>query len=179
MSLFPWRRPKRLSEPPMFPSGDLEGRVIRTGERLSLALFGAVLPPDEYLRRFYPGAPIPPLSQSVATARPLVASVNGGNWIARCDCGGRGVPSPGGIVFAETPVVFCLRCRNGGTGRGWRPVTLPPSRARAQIERVLLCRANAADQNWEPGESIGDLLDQNRVHGDPIPEVPNGLRNPD
>lgn len=170
MSLFPWRRPKRLSAPPTFPSGDLEGRVIRTGERLSLALFGAVLPPDEYLRRFSPGAPIPPLSQTVVTARPLVASVNGGNWIARCDCGGRGVPSPGGIVFAETPVVFCLRCLNGSTGRGWRPVLLPLPGLMAAVERVLLCRPHAGDQNWEPGETVADLIAQNVEHGDPVPE---------
>ena len=175
----PWRRQKVLAEAPSFGAGDLGARTIRTGERLSLAMFGAVLPPDEYLRRFYPQAPIPPLSQTVATARPLVACVNAGNWIARCDCGGRGVPSPGGIVFAETPLVYCLRCLNGGTGRGWRPMLLPLPGLMAEIERVLLCRTSAADQNWEPGESIGDLLDQNRAHGDPIPEVPNGLRNPD
>lgn len=167
---FPWRREKVLSEPPTFPGGSLGETVIRTGERLSQAMFGAVLLPDEYLRRLYPGAPIPPLSETVATARPLVACVNGGNWIARCDCGGRGVPSPGGIVFAETPVVFCLRCLNGGTGRGWRPVLLPLPGLRAEIERVLVCRPHAGDQNWEPGETVADLIAQNVEHGDPVPE---------
>jgi hypothetical protein len=179
----PWRRrDEPLTAAPALFAGDRlpppVERAIRTGERLSLALFGSVLPPDEYLQRFYPGAPIPPLGQVVATATPLLGRVNGGNWIASCDCGGRGLPAPGGVVFVETPLVWCLRCLNGGTGRGWRPVVVPREGEREQIERILLCRPNVADQNWEPAESVADLLAQNVAHGDPVPEVRNGLRHP-
>lgn len=179
MSLFPWRRQKRLMTPPSFGGPAQSENLIRTGERLSRALFGEQLTPDEYLRRLYPKAQIPPLSQVVATARPLVARVNNGNWIVSCECGARGVPSPGCLVFTDTPLVFDVRCGNASTGRGWRPVILPPVSEREQIERVLLCRPNALDQNWEPGESIETLLRENREHGDPVPGVRNGLRHAD
>lgn len=145
--------------------------MIFDGERLSEQLLGERLGPAEYLQRAFPAAQIPPLDHCVLTASPLTARVNHGVWIASCPCGAKGEPTPGGVVFAEAPLVFCLRCGNQATGHGWRPVVVPTETVRNQIEMVLDCRPNVADQNWEPDETIDDLLEQNRAHGDPLPDL--------
>lgn len=145
--------------------------MILDGERLTREMFGERLDPREHLIRLYPDVAerIPPLGHVVATAAPLVARVNHGVWIAPCPCGARGTPSPGGVVFFDTPLVCCARCGNQGVGGGWRRVEIPPENERALIEMVLLCRPNVEDRNWEPGESVADLIAQNAAHGDPVP----------
>jgi hypothetical protein len=123
-----------------------------------------------YLLAFYPDAPIPPTDHVVLTATPLVARVNHGVWIASCDCGARGTPAPGCVVWLSAPLGFCVRCLNRGWGGGWRPLVVPEASERAAIEAVLVCRPKISDRNWEPGETIAVLADQNREHGDPLPE---------
>jgi hypothetical protein len=145
--------------------------MILDGAVLAERMFGERLDPREHLVRMYPNAPVPPLDYLVGTAAPLVGRVNHGIWIASCACGARGAPTPGGVVFLDQPVIWCLRCQNGGTGRGWRSVTVPPDEERRRIEAILLCRPNVEDRNWEPGETIADLLAQNAAHGDPVPDV--------
>lgn len=147
--------------------------MILDGERLTENLHGEQVDPREHLIRMYPPLAelAPPLDHVVLTARPLVARVNHGTWIASCECGARGVPTPGCVVFTGTLLGWCLRCRNGATGRGWRPILVPVEAIRHQIEAVLLCRPNVDDRNWEPGETIDDLLAQNREHGDPVPDL--------
>lgn len=127
--------------------------------------------PRAYLLAFYPKAPIPPLEHVVLTARPLVARINHGLWIASCDCGARGTPRPGCVVWLDIPLGFCLRCGNQGTGQGWRPIAVPPADERRAIEAVLACRPNVGDRNWEPGETFASLWRENVAHGDPIPEA--------
>jgi hypothetical protein len=146
--------------------------MILDGERLSQETYGEALDPREYLLRLYPdvAARVPPLDRVVLTAEPLVARVNHGVWIASCPCGARGTPAPGGVVFTATPLVCCARCGNQAAGRGWRTVALPDTPTRYRIEAILLCRPNAGDRNWEPGETLADLLAQNRDHGDPVPD---------
>lgn len=131
----------------------------------------------EYLLAFYPklADKIPPMDHVVRTARPMVAHVNSGIWKATCECGARTDlqkqrVAPGCVVWLSQPVGFCIRCGNQATGRGWRPVTVPPEAMRAEIEAILRCRPDGTTQNWEPSESIADLLTQNREHGDPTPE---------
>jgi hypothetical protein len=146
--------------------------MILDGGALSLAMFGERLDPRQYLTRMYPGAPVPALNQVVATAAPLTARVNHGIWIASCDCGAPRdkIPTPGGGVWLDAPMIWCLRCQNGGTGRGWRPVAVTDEQTRARIEAVLLCRPNVEDRNWEPSETVADLIAQNAAHGDPVPD---------
>lgn len=145
--------------------------MILTGERLAEALHGELVDPREHLARMYPqlADAVPPLDHVVLTATPLVARVNHGTWIASCDCGARGIPAPGCVVFVDKQLGWCARCGNQGSGHGWRPVQIPSADLRNQIEAVLLCRPNVGDRNWEPGESVADLIAQNQEHGDPIP----------
>lgn len=149
--------------------------MIADGAELSRRLFGETLDPRELLVRCYPTTLdlVPTLDRVVLTARPLVARVNRGLWIASCDCGAPRdkLPTPGGVVFLDRPFIWDLRCQNGGTGRGWRPVRLPPPDVIAAVEAVLLCRPRVEDRNWEPDETMTDLLAQNRAHGDPVPNL--------
>lgn len=150
--------------------------MIRDGSALARDLLGSDVDPRTYLVSFYPGLDhlVPPLDHVVLTARPLAARVNWGIWIASCDCGALSskVPAPGGVVFFDGPgaaLVWCVRCRNGSTGRGWRPVAGPPPAVRAAIEAVLVLRPNVEDRNWDPSETIADLVAQNVERGDPVP----------
>jgi len=41
---------------------------------------------------------------------------------------------------------------------------------REQIETILRLRSGIHHMNWNIGESMEDLIEQNREHGDPIPK---------
>jgi hypothetical protein len=127
--------------------------------------------PQAYLLACYPEASIPPISHVVMTAPPLVARVNHGRWIASCSCGARGLPTPGCIVFLGVLLGWCVRCNNGAWGGGWRMVQAPQLETRVQIEAVLEQRPRIEDRNWEPGETVADLIRENREHGDPVPDL--------
>lgn len=149
--------------------------IIIDAARISEAMSVPPKDPREYIERFYPKAPIPPIDHVVRTATPMVAKVNGGIWKALCECGMRtdlakSKVAPGCVVWLDQPLGFCMRCGNQAHGRGWRPVVVPDPVMRAQIEAILSCRPNIGDRNWEPSETIEDLVHQNREHGDPVPE---------
>lgn len=164
------RRAEQTTTPVAIPSHPtMYQDRIQNGEALALALFGRPLTPAEYLVRFHPELKAPPPDAIVRTASPLYGYVNAGKWIYACECGARGLPSPGGVVFMGYRFGWCPRCLNASTGRGWRPVVLPDDSTRRRIESVLLCRPDLATRNWEPSETVTDLVNQNLEHGDPIP----------
>jgi len=41
---------------------------------------------------------------------------------------------------------------------------------RSRIEEIVRHRARIADINWHPGETVADLIEQNKAHGDPLPK---------
>lgn len=139
--------------------------------RIASAMTTPVADPRAYLLAFYPQAPIPPISHVVRTARPMTARINHGLWIASCECGARGVPAPGCVVWISLPLGFCIRCLNRAWGGGWRPILLPPPDIRDEIERLLSLRAAVTDRNWSPDESIEDLIREQIEHGEPIWEA--------
>lgn len=145
--------------------------MILDAERIAERMTAMARDPREFLLSFYPEAPIPPLDHVVRTATPLVARVNGGVWIASCECGARGTPAPGSVVWLSQPLLWCVRCGNQAVGHGWRPVSVPSRWYRDEIEAVLDFRPNASDRNWEIHESISDLARQNIVAGDPVTEA--------
>lgn len=155
--------------------------MIVDGAAIGQAGFeGDVSDPRRYLLACYPAATIAPLDHVVLTAEPLVARVNHGVWIASCTCGAPprpdrpGMPNPGCVVFLEIPLGWCVRCGNRPWGGGWRRIIVPPPEQRRAIESVLELRPNVGDRNWEPGETLADLVAQNIEHGDPIPPPPDG-----
>lgn len=156
--------------------------MILDGAAMSREMFGRELSPREHLVQCYPKMAdvVPPLDHVVLTAVPLVARVNHGQWVASCDCGAPSkVPTPGGVVFLDRPLIWCVRCQNGSTGRGWRRAVVPIPATRQQIETVLMLRPNVGDRNWEPSETVDDLIAQNREHGDPVPDLAGPLIGPD
>lgn len=134
--------------------------------------------PRGYLLSFFPEARIPPIGRRDRRARPLAARVNHGVWIVACPCEQPGLPSPGMALWPSIPWMWCVRCRNHETRGKWRPVAVPPAEVRARIEAILLCRPGVSDRNWEPDETIAELIRQNVEHGDPVPEgIADGVRH--
>ncbi|MFZ5856789.1 MAG: hypothetical protein ACOYZ6_08160 [Chloroflexota bacterium] len=113
---------------------------------------------------------------------PVLAEVNHGQWIARCECGGAEAVDP-----AE-PIFYCFNCGNRKTKGRPRVVTFPDNIE--EIERILLERplkdgggANEIDRvfmarplvgvvdgmpvvmhrSWTPGESVEELRRQNEM----------------
>lgn len=111
---------------------------------------------------------------------PVLAEVNYGRWIARCECGGAEMVDP------DEPIFYCFSCGNGNTRGRPRAVTFPDNIE--EIERLLLERpleygggANEIDRvfmarplegvvdgqivvmhrSWKPGESLDELRRQN------------------
>lgn len=124
-----------------------------------------------YLLACYPKATIPPMSWHAPSAQPMIARVNHGIWIASCECGATGLPSPGCVVFLDTPWGWCVRCSNRLYDGFWRPVAIPDADTRRLIEAVLLCRQNQGNRNWLPDESVEMLMVENVVHGESVPDL--------
>jgi len=82
------------------------------------------------------------------------ARVNWGRWIVDC-------PSPfcqsALAVFPGTPAFTCEDCGADGEIQ-W------PAEVR-DISRLLAFRPNPMNRNWEPGETLHDLSDENVRHG--------------
>lgn len=98
-------------------------------------------------------APPPSLDQ-VAEGEPLAARVCHGWWIVDCpDCRGAD------FVWTDRPLQWCGSCGNAAVGGRWRRVVVPEGRS--EIEAALLARPDQTTQNWEPGESVADLLAEN------------------
>lgn len=94
---------------------------------------------------------------------PVLAFVDFGRWVAKCECGGLGYVDP------DTPIYFCVRCGNGGTGCA-RPVQFPANLDEIEemilmidvveqgggnaIERARLARPVdlSRPRNWYPGQ---------------------------
>lgn len=63
---------------------------------------------------------------------PVKAIVNGGRWVARCECGGQENVEP------DDPIFFCHECGNHVSGGKSRPVAFPPPGLRKKIESDLM-----------------------------------------
>jgi len=87
------------------------------------------------------------------------AEINHGRWIARCACGGAEDVSP-----AE-PVFYCLSCGNADNDGHVMTIEFPTAAAREAIEAALLKRLEMENRNWQPGESLDDLMGENKAHG--------------
>jgi len=83
---------------------------------------------------------------------PLVASINHGRWVARCDCG---------AGVAVEPTWEQARCFGCGTVHC--RIVLPADRE--AIEAVLLRRKQDAHRHWVPGvDTLDRLRAENQAH---------------
>jgi ribosomal protein L37AE/L43A len=128
------------------------------------------LQPEPYLvtvNRMYMGMGFGPLPEPTAgnTAGEVAARINHGRWLV--DCPGCNSAL---VVDLSEPVFMCVECANAANDGKWFQVTVPTNRAAIEIE--LLKRpmngrnpAEAVNRNWEPGETVATLRQENIDHG--------------
>jgi len=88
------------------------------------------------------------------------AEVNHGRWIITCPTAGCG----GAVVACKADMVFmCPYCANRDNNGSWYRVVFP--RDKAQIEAQLIKRPDARKRNWEIGETVTDLANENKARG--------------
>lgn len=93
-------------------------------------------------------------------AKPAVAYVNQGRWVADCPQRGCG----GALALVRRAVGFlCGNCLNVGVGHRYRPLMWP--RERDEIEDVMAVRLLPEESNWRAGDSVAALGDENEAHG--------------
>ena len=94
-----------------------------------------------------------------AIGPPVEARINQGRWLADCPfCSGAELIEP------ETPEFMCWSCGNAKNGGRFVVVSVPATRQREEIERLLSSRP-ADNQNWNPGEDMAFLVAENVLHG--------------
>lgn len=103
------------------------------------------------------GRTVPALT-SVDEASPLPASIERGNWVVQH-------PSGGGCeaVFLDRLLTLSTITWNASTANKWRPVSMPDTATRSEIERLLGYRT--VDQRWWTTESIATLQAENASLG--------------
>ncbi|MEA2703909.1 MAG: hypothetical protein QOD63_1854 [Actinomycetota bacterium] len=107
---------------------------------------------------------VPPFEpQGFAVGVALPAQVKDGQWVVRCD----GCRNAQFTARAE-PRFFCVRCLNSTHGGQWVAVAWPVDSEKG--EAVLLARPLFQSRNWLAGETLADLVAENRAHRDPVPE---------
>jgi ribosomal protein L37AE/L43A len=128
------------------------------------------LQPEPYLtmvRRMYMGMGFGPLPDPTEdnTFGEVSARINHGRWLVDCPgCNSALIVDLGQLTF------MCVECGNNHNGGKWLRVTVP--RNRSAIETELLKRpmngrnpAEAVNRNWEPGETVAILKQENTDHG--------------
>jgi ribosomal protein L37AE/L43A len=128
------------------------------------------LQPEPFLvmvQRMYMGMGFGTLPEPTAgnTSGEVAARINHGRWLV--DCSG----CNSALVIDLAQLVFmCVECGNNHNGGKWLAVTVPANRE--AIEAELLKRpwsgrnpASAINRNWEPGETVAMLRQENIDHG--------------
>jgi hypothetical protein len=85
---------------------------------------------------------------------PKTARINHGAWVCDCECGA------GVAVDPDFSAAYCFGC-----GAVHKHVVLPPDEDRLNLEHVLLARRRTENRNWDPAESLIDVLVTNAEHG--------------
>ena len=128
------------------------------------------LQPEPFMimvQRMYMGMGFGPLPEPTAanTSGEVAARINHGRWLVDCPgCNSALVVDLSELVF------MCVECGNNHNGGKWLAVTVPANRE--AIETELLKRpwggrnpASAINRNWEPGETVATLKQENTEHG--------------
>jgi hypothetical protein len=122
----------------------------------------------EYLRDRWsrgPGGELPkrPADEQLEHRK---AFIDEGRWLVSCACNSAAYVTP------SAPYFICAVCGR----RDWYLVYFPADKA--DIEAVLELRPERANQNWYPegalavhaGETLNDLIEENRAHGVDVPD---------
>lgn len=92
---------------------------------------------------------------------------NEGRWVVECpDC------HSAQLACRTDPRFLCVECGNIAVEGRWRSVVWPSDVA--GVEAALEQRDDAVNQNWVPGETVDDLLEENLENGVTPPPVGRG-----
>ena len=128
------------------------------------------LQPEPYLvmvRRMYMGMGFGPLPDPTEdnTSGTIAARINHGIWLVNCQGCNDAL-----IINLDELVYMCPICGNAANAGKWLRITVPSNRK--AIEAELLKRpwngrnpADAKNRNWEPGETVATLKQENTDHG--------------
>lgn len=104
----------------------------------------------------YTGDRTPP-SGDVVFQPQASSRVNHGRWIADCPFCDIGAE----LVNFDTGLFFCCNCRNAQVEHAFIRVVIPRDAERKRIEDVLLERPVEETRNWQPEETVADLVREN------------------
>ena len=94
------------------------------------------------------------IKDEIADTDPVLAHVNHGQWLVRCECGG--------YEYAwEEGKFMCQSCWNGQHKHALRQLKFPLERQ--QIESILMARP-LDNRNWKHPETTADLIHENEAH---------------
>lgn len=92
----------------------------------------------------------------------LYARVNWSRWIVDCPfC------KAAQDASRAKPIFWCVECDM--LQNEYAPMTVAFPLDADEIERVLMQRHNPKSRNWTPGETLNDLIKENRDYGDGNP----------
>lgn len=78
-------------------------------------------------------------------------------------------PIEGGLFRTVPDAVLIAGARKQAHEQGEAYAIVYPA-DKSVIESIVRQRARVQDINWHPGETVDDLKEQNRSHGDPLPK---------
>ena len=89
-----------------------------------------------------------PPKQIIETGLEVVPFINGGRWVADCECAG------GMLCWDRNPTACCLSCGRRYSVR-WQLPAL-----RSEVIRTLACRP-VSNQNWDPRlvDDLGEMVE--------------------
>ena len=128
------------------------------------------LQPEPYLtmvQRMYMGMGFGSLPDPTEdnTSGEVAARINHGIWLVNCQGCNDAL-----IINLDELVYMCPICGNAANAGKWLRITVPSNRK--AIEAELLKRpwngrnpAEAVNRNWEPGETVAALKQENIEHG--------------
>ncbi len=88
------------------------------------------------------------------SSAPQIARINHGVWVFDCDCGAGVAADP------HFSAGYCFGCGAIHTNVVW-----PSTEDRLNIEHVILARHKTVNRNWDPDETLADVLVTNVEHG--------------
>lgn len=95
-----------------------------------------------------------PVTLELSEDKPLVAYVNHGRWVVKCECGGC-------EKAWEECLFMCQNCWNSRHKHKLRLAMFPNKRK--EIEQVLMVRP-LPNRNWKLGETLAFLKAENNAH---------------
>lgn len=110
-----------------------------------------------YLSGINPRFKMPPINMPIHGN--VRARIDSSRWIVDCPfCGSAQDPS------RREPLFWCVECGMRQNDGAAITVVFPPDADR--IEQVLMQRHNFKHRNWNPGETLQDLMIENKAHGE-------------